>query len=110
MATAPKHSEAAPEKKPVGFSIDDFRAKHDRSFIVPNAIREGLRKLGAKAWMYEMDFMKLCGVAANEFARHREPFLGYTALVPSQGTNGNKKRIWAGSEEFAAELRAITEQ
>lgn len=86
--------------KPTGKTIDDFRAQHDKSFIVPKKIREGLEKLG-DSWEYEVEFMKRCSLSTTDLSTYRPQFMEFVVE-----TNGkNQKRVWAGTKHFAAKLR-----
>lgn len=88
-------------------TLSDFRAVHDKNFVVPEKIKAGLAKLGKDGWEYEAEFMKMCGVGTIDFARFREQFEEFYVIVP--GTNGTKssKRVWAGSKAAAAKLREM---
>ena len=96
-------SKAELKQTKVGKSVDAFRAAHDKSFIVPQRIREGLKKLG-DGWEYESDFIKLCGLRQTDFARYREPFLDDHCV-----TVGGKsvKRCWAGTKAAAEKMREM---
>jgi hypothetical protein len=82
-----------------GKSLDEFRAAHDKNFIVPQKIKAGLVKLG-DSWMYEMEFMKLCGLSTTDLAMFREEFKAYYVEV-----GRSSKRVWAGTPQFAKVLR-----
>ena len=89
---------AAPVK---GKSLDEFRAAHDKNFIVPQRIKAGLEKLG-ESWMYEMEFMKLCGLSTTDLSAFRGEFVPYFVEVGGR----NVKRVWAGTTKFATALRS----
>lgn len=93
--------------KPKPKTLSDFRAAHDKNFVIPEKIKAGLAKIGKDNWEYEVDFMKLCGVGTVDFAKFREQFEEFFVIVP--GTNGMKsaKRVWAGSKAAAAKLREM---
>lgn len=84
-----------------GNSLDDFRQKHDKSFIVPTKIKEALKKLG-NAWMYESDFIRMAGLSQSDFANFREPFVDDHALVVER-----TKRVWCGSKAMTEKLREM---
>lgn len=92
-----KAKPAAPAK---GKSLEDFRAAHDKNFIVPEKIKAGLAKLG-DSWMYEMEFMKLAGLSTTDLAAFRDGFTDYYVDVSAR----NAKRVWAGTMKFAKVLR-----
>lgn len=88
----------------IGNDTGAFRAAHDKSFIIPNRIREGLKKLGNKTWLYEADFIKLCGgISTTDFSRFREGFTEY--FFEARTIGGSPKKVWCGSKEYAAELQ-----
>lgn len=92
--------------KPVAAAknIADFRAAHDNDFIVPNKIRDGIKRLGVDRWMYEQDFAKFCNIGHAQFSIYRDQFSEY--IVLTSGGN-NAKRVWTGSSDFANRLRAM---
>lgn len=91
------------EAKHAGKSIADFRAAHDKSYIIPQRIREGLKRLG-DGWEYEGEFIKLCGgMAQQEFARYRDAFKDHVVTT----TGKNPKRCWAGTKQTAEKLREM---
>ncbi len=85
-------------------SLDEFRAAHDKSFLVPKAINEAIAALGEDGWEYEADFQKRTGVSPHDFAAYREQFEDYYVLV---GTTRTAKRAWAGSKKLAAKMREM---
>lgn len=87
--------------KPTGKSLSDFRAVHDKSFVIPNKIRAGLAALG-DGWDYEPEFIKLCGVSVLDFARFRDEFADHYVTV---GGSKSSKRAWAGTKATAAKMR-----
>ena len=84
--------------------LDEFRAAHDKSFIVPQKIRAGLASLG-DSWEYEMEFIRRCGLSTGDFAIYREPFAKHSIDVPASSGKATK-RVWAGTISFATKLRA----
>lgn len=94
MASTPK----APGK-----DINAFRASHDKNFIVPKKIEEGLKALGQDKWEYQEDFRKLCGVTVTDLALFRESFADYWLEISGK----TKKLIWCGSKGLATKLRAM---
>lgn len=91
------------EPKPVGRTIDEFRAAYDKSFIVPQKVKAALEKLG-DGWLREMDFAKLAGVNPNDLAAFREMFEDHIVAL-----NGSErgKRAWAGTKALAKRLREM---
>lgn len=96
-------TDAAPPKQKIGKGRDDFRALHDKSFIVPAKIRGAIAKLGKSGWEYEFAFLKLAELSTTDLATYREQFEEYIVTVNGR----NPKRCWCGSKELAAELRAM---
>lgn len=90
--------------KPQTKTLADFRAVHDKSFVIPNAIRAGLEKLGKEGWDYEPEFIKLCGVNVLDLARFREEFADHYVTV---GGSKSSKRVWAGSKALAEKMRGM---
>lgn len=86
-------------------SVEDFRKLHDKSHIVPEKIQEGLKKLGKDRWLYQADFMKLCGISNGaDFNLYCVKFEAEHS-VPIGGSKG--KRAWAGSKALADQLRSM---
>lgn len=88
------------QTKTTGKDFEAFRAAHDKSFIVPKKIREGLAKLG-ESWLYEAEFMKLCSLSQTDFAAYRDQFTDFYVTVGGR----TAKRVWAGTKAFANKLR-----
>lgn len=94
----------AKAKEKTGRSLSDFRAAHDKSFIVPQKIKEGLKNLGS-GWEYEVEFLRRCGLSTTDLSRYRDEFADY--IVNTGGRN--PKRVWTGSQKTAAEMRAMVD-
>jgi hypothetical protein len=97
----------AQTKKPTlttGRNLDEFRASHDKNFIVPTKIREALALLGPDGWDYELAFMKLAGISTTDLAQFRDQF---EAHVVDVGAPRAPKRVWAGSIALAKKLRGM---
>jgi hypothetical protein len=90
----------APKK--VGRSIDEFRATHDKDFIVPQRIRDGLAALG-DGWEYEVAFSKLAGVNLADLGNYRSQFDDHIITIRRDGG----KRAWAGTKASAAKMREM---
>lgn len=93
-----------PAKKSSGKTLADFRAVHDKNFVVPAKIKAGLEKLGAEGWEYEIEFMKTCGVSPMDFARFRDQ---YEEFYVELGSADRCKRVWAGSKALANKMREM---
>ncbi len=85
-------------------TLAEFRAVHDKSFVVPNAIRAGLEKLGKDGWEYENEFVRMCGVSVTDFARFREEFADHYIFI---GGERSGKRVWAGTKATADKMRSM---
>lgn len=87
--------------------LDEFIKTHDKSYIVPSKIKAALKKLAEKSgWCYEVDFLKLADINANDLAAFREPFLAdHVVLV--KDTNKHQKRVWTGSKTLTEKLRGM---
>jgi hypothetical protein len=68
-------------------------------------VRAGLKKLGPRKWKNPNDFAKLCGTSTPVLLKVRDKFADY--LVPVLNAAKKPAFIWAGSPEFAQELRKI---
>jgi len=90
-----------------GKTRDDFRAAHDRSFIVPQKIEAAIKQLGADHWEYEAEFLRVAGISTAELGRYRSQF---EKSVVAVRVNGATRYVWAGSEALAEELRAMVQQ
>lgn len=85
-----------------GHSLDDFRQKHDKGYIVPRKIKEALKQLG-DSWVYEAEFMRIAGVSTTDLATYREPFIDDHVVLVDR-----TKRVWCGTKAFATKLREMT--
>lgn len=90
-----------PKPAPKGKDLAAFRASHDPSFIVPNAIRKALAELG-DSWETETEFMRRAQLNPTKFALFREQFADFYVNV---GTDRQPKRLWAGTKGFAEKMR-----
>jgi hypothetical protein len=103
-STARRHIQLAkaPAKKAAGAgrSLADFRAAHDKGFIVPARIKAALEKLG-DGWAYEIEFCKLAAIGIADLANFRDQFADHVVLVE------RTKRVWAGTKGLAAKLREM---
>ncbi len=82
-----------------GKTLADFKATYDKSFIVPNKIKDALKELGS-GWAYEMDFAKLAGVSVMDIGRVRDQFAEHIVVL-----NRESKRAWAGTKATAKAMR-----
>jgi hypothetical protein len=89
-----------PRAKSPGKSLADFRASHDKNFIVPHKIRQALKKIGA-GWEYELDLLKIAGLSTGDLAHFRDQFEDHIVNT----TGKNPKRVWCGTVKLAAQLR-----
>lgn len=98
--TEPKKS-TKPSKK----TLTDFRAAHDKNFLVPEKIKAGLAKLGKDSWEYEVDFIRICGLSTTDFAMFRDQFEDF--FVPVSVGGRNTKRIWGGSKALIDKMKEL---
>lgn len=92
--------------KPVGkgASLEDFRKEYDVDMQRRKAIEAGLKSLGA-SWETETDFSRRCGIGLSVLAKLRDEYEHYWV----RGKKGNNKKVlWAGTKEFAAQMRECT--
>lgn len=88
----------------IGRTLNDFRATHDKAYIVPNKITDALAKLG-DSWLYEAEFIKACGLTPPDVSAFRDQFADYIVEVRQ---DGRRRTVWAGTKHFAAKLREMT--
>jgi hypothetical protein len=96
----------APVKR-VGKTLADFRAAHDKDFIVPNRMKAAIKALGSDGWEYETEFMKLAGISTTDLSAYRDQFADFQAVATTTKMSGGgvrKKIIWCGSTGFAKKL------
>jgi hypothetical protein len=86
----------------VGKSLADFRAAHDKSFIVPKKITEALAVL-ADCWEYEAAFIKIAGISQSDCSAYREKFEDFIVVVGGK----TQKRVWCGTKKLATQLREM---
>ena len=102
MSAKRKPKSVPAEPKALGRTLQDFRAEHDKSFIVPQRIREAIKKLGT-GWEYEVGFLRLAGLSTTDLAAYRDEFSDFIVVVGGR----NQKRIWAGTKELATQMRQM---
>lgn len=88
-------------EKRIGRDLSEFRAEHDKDYIVPQKIQEALKQLG-DGWEYEAQFIRLAGLSQTDFANYRESFMDFCVVVDRSG-----KRAWAGTKALANKLREM---
>jgi hypothetical protein len=85
----------------VGKSLSDFRAAHDKDYIIPKKIKAALQQLG-NGWEYEVDFLRIAQVSTTDLALYRDRFVDNWLVVDRSG-----KRVWAGTKSLADEMRSM---
>ena len=88
--------------KTMGRSLDEFRANHDKSFIVPAKIKAALEKLG-NGWQSELEFAKLAGLSMTDLGSYRAQFDEFVVPISRDGS----RRVWAGTKAFAKRMREM---
>lgn len=101
MDTAHRATVVAVAASKVGKSLAEFRAEHDKDYIVPRAIRDGLKALGS-GWEYEVQFARACGLNMTDLGNYRDMFAEHVVQIRRDG-----KRAWAGTKQVAAEMRRM---
>lgn len=96
---------AKPAKKN-GKTLDDLRAIHDRSVVVPNRIRAAIAKLaeeGWENWAYDSDFVKLLtpGIAPKDLSDYRDQFADFWAVMPATNGQRDAKKAWFATTDAA---------
>lgn len=89
--------------KKTGRDLSEFRANHDKNFIVPKKIEAGINALGPDKWEYQADFIKLCQISVTDLAMFREQFSDFLVEVGGK----TRKSIWCGSKALATKLRGM---
>ena len=92
--------ERSPGQK-AGRSLQEFKATHDKAYIVPARIKEALKQLG-HGWEYEVQFAKIAGVSLADLGNFRDAFADHIVVVRRDG-----KRAWAGTPVSAARMRQM---
>lgn len=82
-----------------GKDLAAFRALHDKSYIVPEAIKKGLAELG-DSWEYEQEFVRRCGLSLADFSRFRDKFAEFFVEIGGKSV----RRCWAGTKAYAKKL------
>lgn len=96
-----KGEQLTKRKEPaVGKSLKEFRETYDKSTIVPQKIRNGLRMLG-QGWEYEVQFAKMAGVSLADLGMFRDQFSEY--VIPLR----ESRRAWAGTLGVAKAMREM---
>lgn len=98
---APPSAPGEPRK--TGRSLSEFRATHDKAFIVPAKIKATLAELG-DSWTYEAEFIKQSGLTAPDVSAFRDQFADHIVEVRHEG---RRRTVWAGTKGFAAKLREM---
>ena len=83
-----------------GKTLADFRALHDKDFIVPRKIKDGLRTMPG-VWMHEIDFVRHAGVTLHDLGNYREQF-AELLVVPRDG-----RKIWAKTAAVAEQMKVM---
>lgn len=100
---AKKAAPKQPAAKRAGRSLEEFRATHDKSYIVPIKVKAALATLGGD-WMTEIEFAKHAGVSMVDLNAYRDAFEDFVVVLGGQHKG---KRLWAGSKATAAKMREM---
>jgi len=84
-----------------GRSLEEFSKTFNRTDAASFRVAEALRALRADGWLYDRELAKLASVSCQELARVRAEFEDRIVVVNQAG-----RRVWAGSAEMAAKMRA----
>ena len=82
--------------------LADFRAVHDKSFIVPARVKDALAALGKDGWEYETQFAHDAGVTTTDLAAFRDQFAAHIVHLRRES-----KRVWVGSKATAITMREM---
>lgn len=83
-----------------GQTASEFRQLYDKDTIIPQRIRDTLKLLGPRKWVDEPVFARQAKVSLADLGNYRTAFVEYVVNI-------NSRRIWAGSPDFAQELRSM---
>ena len=81
--------------------VAEFRAAHDKAFIVPARLKAALAELG-DAWEYEAEFLREAGVSNADISTFRDEFVDNIVVIDRNG-----KRVWCGTKALANKLRSM---
>ena len=81
-------------------SLSEFKATYDKSYIIPRAIKAGLKLLGS-GWEYETAFAKMINVSLQDLSAYRDEFAAHIVSL-REG-----RRAWAGRASVADEMRSM---
>jgi len=90
--------------KSKGKGLDEFRASYDKSYIIPNRLKEALKLLKPQEYEDEGPFFRTAGVSPNDAQHFREQFKDVIVEIKR---DGKLKRLWCGSAVFAQKLREM---
>lgn len=94
-----KVRQVSSKQKPKVRGLVDFAETYDKSVIIPRQVRAGLKMLGRRGWMPEVDFAREIQVSLPNLGMFREMFSAYIVELP------DRRRAWAGSPELAKQMR-----
>lgn len=97
-----KKTKEAPAQRQAGRTVAEFRAAHDKSFIVPTKLKAALTAIG-DGWVYEAELVKLAQISLTELGMYRGQFEEH--IVTLKGSEHGGKRAWAGTKATAQKLR-----
>ena len=94
-------SKPVEQAKSGGMSLDAFRERYDKSYIVPKKIDEQLNEMGA-SWMYESEFSKAAGVSIPDLSNFRDAYSDRIVYLKKEN-----RRVWTGTAKLAEQLREM---
>lgn len=83
-----------------GRPIHEFKVTYDKSYIIPRAIKAGLKLLGT-GWEYEVAFAKMINVSLHDLGAYKDEFAQHIVSL-REG-----RRAWAGRTSVADEMRKM---
>jgi len=84
-----------------GRRLQDFKALYCKDVIVPDKIREGLKKLGAE-WRYEHEFCRLIQVQTADLSMYRHMFETHQVKIER-----GRRIVWCGTTTLARSLQEV---
>lgn len=82
--------------KKTGKTLDDLRALHDKTVLVPSKIRSAFDAMvsAGEDWLYDEDFRKLAMLSPVDLKDFREEFKTQWAEMPATNGRRDARRVW----------------
>lgn len=99
-----------PATKKAGKTLDDLRALHDRSVLIPNRIKATIEKLAEVSWQewaYESDFLSISTprISTKDLSDFRDRFKDFWAEMPPTNGRRDARKVWFATKKAADDWR-----